>query len=418
MQHIKTGWVSLIAVVLVIIGLAVGFAGGPSVSHGQDGTPSLPYTIVDTGQDQCYDLDGAEIACPTEGTALAGQDAGYAGVAPSYQDNGDGTISDLNTGLMWQQTPGAKVCWADAIANADRLNLGGHTDWRVPTIKELYSLMNFNGVTGMTEAASIPYLDTTYFDFEYGDESAGERLIDAQYWSATEYVSVTMNNDATVFGVNFADGRIKGYPKFDPRTRSDYTLFVRYVRGNPNYGINDFADNGDGTITDAATGLMWMQVDSGALGAGTVDWAGALAWCAGLDYAAHNDWRLPNAKELQSLVDYSRSPDTTNSAAIDPIFAVTAITDEGGGQNYPFYWTSTTHLDGPTPGNYAVYVTFGEALGFMEMPPNSGNRSLLDVHGAGAQRSDPKAGDPSAFPTGFGPQGDVIRIYHMARCVR
>jgi hypothetical protein len=66
----------------------------------------------------------------------------------------------------------------------------------------------------------------------------------------------------------------------------------------------------------------------------------------------------------------------------------------------------------------AVYVAFGEALGFMEMPPNSGNRNLLDVHGAGAQRSDPKVGSPGDWPQGHGPQGDVIRIYNFVRLVR
>src|SRR5208282_449769 len=69
-------------------------------------------------------------------------------------------------------------------------------------------------------AGSKPFLDTNYFHFVYGDTSRGERMIDCQDWSATEYVSMTMNNDATVLGVNFADGRTKGYPKFDRRTRS------------------------------------------------------------------------------------------------------------------------------------------------------------------------------------------------------
>ena len=46
------------------------------------------------------------------------------------------------------------------------------------------------------------------------------------------------------------------------------------------------------------------------------------------------------------------------------------------------------------------------------------NTDLLDVHGAGSQRSDPKAGDPSQFPRGRGPQGDVIGIYNMVRAVR
>ena len=46
------------------------------------------------------------------------------------------------------------------------------------------------------------------------------------------------------------------------------------------------------------------------------------------------------------------------------------------------------------------------------------NYILMDVHGAGAQRSDPKAGNPADFPKGRGPQGDVIRIYNYVRLVR
>lgn len=52
------------------------------------------------------------------------------------------------------------------------------------------------------------------------------------------------------------------------------------------------------------------------------------------------------------------------------------------------------------------------------MPPGSGNYQLLDLHGAGAQRSDPKSGDPSDYPYGHGPQGDVVRIYNYVRLVR
>ena len=100
------------------------------------------------------------------------------------------------------------------------------------------------------------------------------------------------------------------------------------------------------------------------------------------------------------------------------MFRSTSIIDEGGGLNWPFYWTGTTHKDGSNYGVAGVYVAFGEALGFMEMPPDSGSYRLLDVHGAGAQRSDPKIGDPADYPYGFGPQGDVRRIYNYVRCVR
>ena len=120
---------------------------------------------------------------------------------------------------------------------------------------------------------------------------------------------------------------------------------------------------------------------------------------------------MPNAKELQSIVDYSRSPQTTNSAAIDSVFDVSSIVDPNGENNYPFFWTSTTHLDGKDPESHAVYVCFGECQGKM-------NGNLMDVHGAGAQRSDPKSGDIKDYPSFFGPQGDVRYVYNYVRCMR
>lgn len=376
------------------------------------------YKIIDTGQEDCYDTL-IVIDCPVQGEAYYGQDSQFDGIQFSFQDNGDGTITDLSTGLIWQQYLFEdKYSYEDAIAVADSFLLNGFTDWRLPSIKELYSLIDFTGATGVTAAQSAPFIDTTYFEFRYGNETSGERFIDAQYVSSTEYVGTTMNGDFTVFGVNFADGRIKGYGTTSPMG-GDKLFEVRLVRGSSNYGINLFFDNGDGTISDNATGLMWSKDDNGA----ALNWEEALDWVYQKNqknYLGYNDWRLPNAKELQSIVDYTRSPQTTNSPAIDSLFEVTPITDEGGEINYPFYWTGTTHADGPPDHQFvkAVYVAFGEALGFMEVPPNSGNYVLMDVHGAGAQRSDPKQGDPENYPHGFGPQGDVIRIYNFVRLVR
>ncbi len=62
------------------------------------------YTVVDTGQTKCYD-NTKEIPCPQPGQPFYGQDAQYQGNQPAYRDNHDGTVSDLNTGLMWQKTP-------------------------------------------------------------------------------------------------------------------------------------------------------------------------------------------------------------------------------------------------------------------------------------------------------------------------
>jgi hypothetical protein len=367
--------------------------------------------IVDTGQIKCYD-NFKEISCPKSGQRFYGQDANYTGISPSYRDNGDGTISDMNTNLMWSKAVDkSKVSLAEAETIAANMNLGGYDDWRVPNIKELYSLIDFRGYTGFSPgrmmtsipANAIPFINTNYFDFAYGDTRAGERYIDAQWLSSTKYVSTTMGGDETLFGVNFADGRIKGYGyQRSGRPRHHKKFFARYVRGQ-DYGNNDFVNHGNETITDRSTGLMWMQNDSGR----PMNWQSALQYAEDLVYAGYDDWRLPNAKELQYIIDYSRSPDTTDSPAINPMFQLTPIQNEAGKKDYPYIWTSTTHLDGPRPGSQAVYIAFGRALGKMR-------DRIMDVHGAGTQRSDPKTGSP----TSRSPQGDMIRVENFALCVR
>ncbi len=374
------------------------------------------YPIVDTAQVHCYD-DRSAIEFPREGNRFYGQDAQYSANAPDYKVNDDGTVSDLVTGLMWTQDPGDKKTFDEAVAGASTCRVGGKKDWRIPTIKELYSLIQFNGTdpdpNNDDPANLVPFIDRSVFKLQYGDESKGERIIDSQFATRTLYVSTTMGGNKTMFGVNFADGRIKGYPTGTLRGRKK-GFYVLYVRSNPDYGINQFKDNQDGTITDEATGLTWMKADSGK----GLDWPSALEYAEELELAGHSDWRLPNAKELQSLVDYTRSPDTSGSAAMDPIFDATEMENEGGKKDFGCYWSSSSHLRGGG-SDAAVYVAFGRSLGWMsDRRSSSGEKRLMDVHGAGSQRSDPKVGDASRFPTGRGPQGDVIRIENMVRCVR
>ncbi|MCP4583818.1 MAG: DUF1566 domain-containing protein [candidate division Zixibacteria bacterium] len=394
------------------------------------------YPIVDTGQDQCFN-DNVAITCPAVGDPFYGQDAQYDGYQPNYTLSDDGlTVYDNITGLTWIRTPDTdgdedldtydQLTWSEFLAYPATLNsqnYGGYDDWRVPSIKELYSLMDFRGLdpSGPNPTNLVPFIDTIYFDFVYGDTTVGERIIDAQYWSSTQYVGTVFNGEIAIFGVNVADGRIKGYPR-DIGPGGVSVHYARYVRGNMAYATNDFVNNGDATITDNATGLMWSQDDRG----NGVDngphsgiiWQDALAWVQQKNdenYLGYSDWRLPNAKEMQSIVDYSRAPDATGSAAIDPIFNITEITNERGQADYPAFWTGTTHANANGGGSSAAYVCFGRAMGYFGPP---GMEAWVDVHGAGAQRSDPKSGDPDDWPYGHGPQGDAIRIYNYVRLVR
>jgi autotransporter-associated beta strand protein len=403
---------------------ALGGLVGPALDHA--------YTIVDTGQMASYDNAGT-IAAPTAGQAFYGQDGEIAGAQPSYTCSSDGlTVYDNVTGLTWQRSADTngdgsinvsdKMTFTAAQSYPATLNAehyGGYNDWRLPTIKELYSLINFTGTDPslLTTDTSIltPFINTNYFQFAYGDTSAGERVIDAQYLSSTQYAAPILPSEGgKLFGVNFADGRIKGYGLMKSGVAT--VFYVKCVRGNTGYGVNNFVNNGDGTVTDGATGLMWPQADSGA----GMNWQDALAWVQtknAQNYLGHNDWRLPNAKELQSLVDYTRSPDSTSSAAINALFTCTAITNEAGQADYPWYWTGTTHINDSGSAAAAVYVTFGRALGYIN--------NWVDIHGAGAQRSDPKSGSLASYtyvPYGYyksnAPQGDAIRIFDYVRLVR
>jgi len=414
--------------------LCIATCTAPAAGVGSSGVASgtapdlfVPYPVVDTGQVLCFNNIRA-ISCPQQGEAFSGQDAQYSGNQPSYTLSSDGmTVDDDVTGLTWQQSPDTN---GDGVINAaDKLSLpeamelprtlnargyGGYHDWRLPSIKELYSLILFSGTdpsdnTATSTQGLTPFIDTDYFAFAYGDTSAGERIIDSQYASGTMYIASNGVQGGKVFGVNFADGRIKGYDLVTP-SGTEKTFFVICVRGDAEYGRNNFTANGDGTITDEATGLVWSQSDSGS----GMDWEDALAWVQDRNaagYLGYNDWRLPNAKELQSIVEYSRSPETTNSAAIDPLFSCSQITNEAGQPDYPYYWTGTTHESSNGLGGFACYVSFGRALGYI-------NGRWVDIHGAGAQRSDPKVGNPLDYPQGHGPQGDAIRIDNYVRMVR
>jgi hypothetical protein len=114
-------------------------------------------------------------------------------------------------------------------------------------------------------------------------------------------------------------------------------VFAILLLTGPAHALS-FTDNGDGTVSDDITGLMWQQEDDNT----TRNWFDALSYCEGLTLAGHGDWRLPNVKALESIVD-----DTQTSPSIDSGYFPNTNPD--------FYWSSTTS---------AVQTTYAWSVGF------------------------------------------------------
>ncbi len=371
-----------IFILILSLFLVIGCEDTTTDTDETNGTFTFPtleksYNLVDTGQEACYDSDGNVITAPVAGEAFYGQDAQFDGNLYSFATD-DNIVADYNTGLMWQKVPSsASYNWQEAVDYCEDLELGSYDDWRIPSNKELYSISNF--------ATGWPYLDTDVFDL-----ASGEVTKDEQFWSSNYYyVGTTHNGAPSAFGVNHVTGHIKAYPAEAGGLMGNY---VRAVRGDE-YGINELTDNGDGTITDAATELMWAQSDFGL----AIDWGTALTLADTISWAGYSDWRLPDVKELQGLVDYSGA-----FPAIDPMFSSIPIVNEAGTDDFGYYWTSTSALfQEGNPYYYAWYVAFGRAV----------DTEGEDTHGAGAVRFDTKV---EGGPLGEGGE----RYYNYIRLVR
>lgn len=372
---------------------------------GIESTQEVRFVVTDTMQSSCYDNEGNSIEAPEPGEPFYGQDAQYEGIIPSYTDNGDGTVTDDHTGLMWQQSPPlSKMSYDEALEYVEGLELGGYSDWRLPTIKESFSLAMLDG--NLNE--DIPYIDTEYFDFYYTE---GEKKYTGSYWTST-VCRMPATNDYELmeknYGFNWADGHLKsygdGYTIDGESNGFSIPAGVRAVRGEEGvYGVNDFQDNGDGTITDRAASMMWTAEDSGAVnddgssraaesedyGLGRT-WTDTLSWVEAMneaEYLGYSDWRLPNAKELLSIVQYGQ----TEIPAIDTEYFSLSRPD-------CFIWTNTTCGDFP---EMADYVAFGKgygidlAAGSEKAPERPMGEDAKDM-GEASEDGAPRMGPPPA----------------------
>jgi uncharacterized repeat protein (TIGR01451 family) len=266
--------------------------------------PSVAYAafkLPDTGQTKCYQADYPYAEIPCDNT---GQDGAYSINPMSYTDNGNFTVTDNNTGLMWLLVEPGPTVWAKAISFCAGLSFKGYSDWRLPDMKELISIIDF-GVP-----SPGPTINSEFFP----DASA------SNYWTATTHAAFP---DVAAY-VDFYYGGTWGDEK-----NSSYD--VRCVRGGQ-YPPSSFVNNGNGTVTDNSTGLTWQRGEPGVM-----TWGSALTYCEGLSLGGQTNWRLPNIRELVSLADFTRY-----YPAINTSFFPKASSD--------YYWSSTTEA-GPTGGN-------------------------------------------------------------------
>jgi hypothetical protein len=287
-------------------------------ADGATGTDSVTITIAaapakgrlpDTGQTLSY-------------TDTFGEDSDYtinpphftkldiSGKALSIGASNWSMVRDDVTGLIWEvKTVGGTIHDKDAtytwlaaqdefIAQLNSDNFGGHSDWRLPTARELCAIAN--------KGTSAPAIDKDYFP---------NTVVSSIYLTSTP--------DATdsdyLWPVYFRYGDISKVSK----TNRNHVRAVRGTQKSPDLVDNDK----DGTVTDTTTGLMWQKAETRAM-----SWEEALVYCERLELAGYNDWRLPNYHELLSIVDY----DKAKMPSIDTNFFPDA--------NAFAYWSSSTYV--------------------------------------------------------------------------
>lgn len=298
-----------------------------SIAFSQTVTKSI-LLLPDSGQNLSY-------------TTTFGEDNDYTINSPSYTDNGDGTITDIITGLMWQKTDGGEMTIESAISYCDNLTLANYSNWRLPSPMEAYSILNLQNAN--------PAINTTYFP-----------NTTAEYWWTNTYQA----GDNTKVWVTNAGGGIGNHPKSETISAGGTKkIHVRAVRDvNTTQLINHFTDNGDGTVTDNITQLVWQKTPFGT----AMNWEQGLNYAENLTLANASDWRLPNIKELQSLNDESISNPSVNTNYFTTI----------GVKNY---WSSTTLK--PNTANPSSAWYFNTQFGITTYDLKSNNNYVLCVRG-------------------------------------
>jgi len=233
------------------------------------------------------------------------------------------SVIDKITGLEWQKETDSfydpNWNWIAAREHCALLDLNNKTDWRLPSVSALMSIVYYGSLPGSQPTINIFAFPSTYKE-KYWTSN----------WKADPY--------GDVWTINFKSGHIKaiGYQGLGEQ------VYARCVRSTITQG-SVLRDNGDHTVSDLATGLLWQKTRSVV----ARSWTTAQEYCSNLELGNFSDWRLPNVKELASIIDYR-----VDDPAIDTLMAA------GTSSQKPF-WSDTSKADEATTKAFAVNFESG-----------------------------------------------------------
>ncbi len=303
----------------------------------RDIVPGSDYRVVITSKDVPADTDISN---------------GNFTIEPDVIENGDGTVSHLNSCLMWLQNAGQAGTtrnWKSAAAWARDLQFAGYTDWRLPTGRDPDGSVCDSGISGGN--CTYTELGTLYHRRLITLLSPAPFAIPLQlFWTATTAPgdpSRAMMQDMLDGGQNDASKAsfygawavrtipacVPTFPGIVARIDADGDGFVPGddcndslagtspiadeicgdgIDNNCSGSVDEYCncgdgllDHGDGTVTELSTCLMWLKDFS--LGFSGAAWATAVDWAANFVYAGHDDWRLPMTPLDDATCEYSGS---------------------------------------------------------------------------------------------------------------
>lgn len=338
-------------VLCVAVWLMCLFSGGVQAAREFDVLPQ-------TGQIKCYNKAGDAVAC--DGTGQDGEfRKGISWPNPRFVDHGNGTITDMLTGLMWLKdadcasTMGynpddqypfiGNMSWLHALEFIKKMNTGeidacgsyatGYTDWHLPTPREMESLINYgasNNIKWLTNQGFInvkakkftvcvenhcPYWTSTTYSGLPNHAAAVELEHNSIYWigkNSYQYgnsLTWSVRRDEMVLvppAPVTATGQIDCYSDTD---NTKIACSGTGQDGETQQGITwpseRFIDHGDGTVTDVFTNLMWLQI----FPTGNDTWQNAFGYVSGMNLGAnqnygYTDWYIPNVREGLSLISW------------------------------------------------------------------------------------------------------------------